>query len=76
MAKRVKMLVTFNLPRTYGVKEIKEYMRSAINSWSGEFHPDDELFRYDWNLSFGSVEPIKEPSQFNQPVPEKPTASR
>lgn len=55
---RVRMSIEFDMPKTYTRREVKAYMKEAIETWGGQRHPDDELFYFQFRLHFGKIECI------------------
>lgn len=74
MPKRVKRLqITLEYPEEVSYREIKEYAASALEHWSGQFHPDDPLFPSDRLrvVSFRGV--TKRKPRVSHNVPNPPT---
>lgn len=38
-------LIRIDRPDEVGVKDMKRYIREAIDTWKGGLHPEDPLFR-------------------------------
>jgi hypothetical protein len=61
MAERVA-IITFDVPSSVGRHELRDFIVGALETWGGQRHPDDHLFRSLGNVkvSFLSVKPVKE----------------
>lgn len=44
MSRKIKVLLTVEVPDDTSAEYMRSYMREAIEAWSGQFHPDDSLF--------------------------------
>jgi hypothetical protein len=63
----VKAVIVFDLPtRGVAANEIAGFICDALETWGGQFHPDDELFN---SLSVKSVTVGSQ--KFDNPKPKK-----
>jgi hypothetical protein len=42
--KTVTLEVTVTVPEEVAMKDLHQYVREAVDSWGGSFHPEDLLF--------------------------------
>ena len=67
MSRKMVFEVTATVPDDVDSNYLREYMRSAICSWSGQFNPEDSLFGWwyrkdrkgDLHYSKLTIKPIK-----------------
>ncbi len=43
-------IITVERPRDVSVNEMKEYIKEAVQRWSGQYHPQDPLFKFSDNV--------------------------
>ncbi len=58
MTQRVNLLVKIDMPEEMYVNDLREYVRDAIESWSGQFAPDDPLFGWFYEKKRLTIRPI------------------
>ena len=42
--KRIKMTIDVHVPEEVDIRNVVEYVKDAVDSWGGQFHPEDPLF--------------------------------
>lgn len=47
--------IVLDRPDDVTVREMNKYIKEAVTSWGGQFHPDDPLFTANW----GGIKSVK-----------------
>lgn len=63
MTDRISFIVTTDRPKQYTKGSVADYIRDAVRSYSGSFHPDDEFFGFFKNAT---VKPLPEKTLGNR----------
>lgn len=46
MEEKWHFVVSLPAMKKYGRRQVEDYIRDAVRNWSGQFHPEDEMFEH------------------------------